>query len=199
MDEQNNVVEQVEQQPQEQAQAEQPVEKTFTQKEVDEIVKKRLAKEQSKFEARLNALEENAKLQAMDEKQKAEYQTQKEREQFEAERQAFYEERDKFNKAQYKMTIEKQLQEKGLPTSMADLLTSMDAEQVNSKINELTEQFGASVNAQIENRLKQTSTPQEPTQRKQLFTLQEIQAMSIEEYRANKALVEESLKNIYKK
>jgi hypothetical protein len=144
-------------------------------------------------------MQQAQKLQSMNESEKAQFQAQQEREAFEKERQAFYEERDAFNKAQYKMTIEKQLSEKGLPTSMADLLTSFDAEQVNTKINEMAEQFGVSVNTQIQEKLKQTTTPQEPTQRKQLFTLQEIQAMNLEEYQANKELINESLKEIYKK
>lgn len=178
---------------------EEPKERTFTQSELDSIVKKRLDKAEQKFNERLNALEQAQKLQTMNEQEKVQYQAQQEREAFEKERQAFYEERDAFNKAQYKMTIEKQLSEKGLPTSMADLLTSLDAEQVNTKINEMAEQFGVSVNTQIQEKLKQTTTPQEPIQRKQLFTLQEIQAMSLEEYQANKELINESLKEIYKK
>lgn len=190
----------VNEQPQQETEVrEEPKERTFTQSELDSIVKKRLDKAEQKFNERLNALEQAQKLQTMNEQEKVQYQAQQEREAFEKERQAFYEERDAFNKAQYKMTIEKQLSEKGLPTSMADLLTSFDAEQVNTKINEMAEQFGVSVNTQIQEKLKQTTTPQEPIQRKQLFTLQEIQAMSLEEYQANKELINESLKEIYKK
>lgn len=199
MEEQNNVVTEqvVEQQPQQEVKEQN--ERTFTQSELDAIVKKRLDKAEQKFNERLNQLEQAQKLAQMSEQEKQQFEAQKAREEFEKERQAFYEERDAFNKTQYKMTIEKQLSEKGLPTSMADLLTSMDAEQVNAKINELSEQFGASVNRQIESKLKSTTVPQEPTQQKQLFTLSEIQSMSIEEYRANKDLINESLKEIYKK
>ena len=190
----------VNEQPQQETEVrEEPKERTFTQSELDSIVKKRLDKAEQKFNERLNALEQAQKLQTMNEQEKVQYQAQQEREAFEKERQAFYEKRDAFNKAQYKMTIEKQFSEKGLPTSMADLLTSLDAEQVNTKINEMAEQFGVSVNTQIQEKLKQTTTPQEPIQRKQLFTLQEIQAMSLEEYQANKELINESLKEIYKK
>lgn len=187
----------VEQQPQQEVKEQN--ERTFTQSELDAIVKKRLDKAEQKFNERLNQLEQAQKLAQMSEQEKQQFEAQKAREEFEKERQAFYEERDAFNKTQYKMTIEKQLSEKGLPTSMADLLVSMDAEQVNAKINELSEQFGASVNRQIESKLKSTTVPQEPTQQKQLFTLSEIQSMSIEEYRANKDLINESLKEIYKK
>ena len=187
----------VEQQPQQEVKEQN--ERTFTQSELDAIVKKRLDKAEQKFNERLNQLAPAQQLAQMSEQEKQQFEAQKAREEFEKERQAFYEERDAFNKTQYKMTIEKQLSEKGLPTSMADLLVSMDAEQVNAKINELSEQFGVSVNRQIESKLKSTTVPQEPTQQKQLFTLSEIQSMSIEEYRANKDLINESLKEIYKK
>lgn len=209
MEEQNNnVVEQVEQ-PQEEAQTEQPKqEKTYTKAEIDEMFSKRIGKEKAKlekqfeerFNERLNALEEAQKLSKLSEQEKAEYQAQKEREAFEAERQAFYEERDAFNKAKYKATIEQELQSKGLPISLSDMLVGMDAEAVNQKITELSESFGASVNNQIQEKLKQTTTPQEPTVEKpQLLTIEQIQKLSPQEYMKNRDLVEQSLKDIYKK
>ena len=209
MEEQNNnVVEQVEQ-PQEEAQAEQPKqEKTYTKAEIDEMFSKRIGKEKAKlekqfeerFNERLNALEEAQKLSKLSEQEKAEYQAQKEREAFEAERQAFYEERDAFNKAKYKATIEQELQSKGLPISLSDMLVGMDAEAVNQKITELSESFGASVNNQIQEKLKQTTTPQEPAVEKpQLLTIEQIQKLSPQEYMKNRDLVEQSLKDIYKK
>ena len=208
MEEQNNVVEQ-EEQPQEEAQTEQPKqEKTYTKAEIDEMFSKRIGKEKAKlekqfeerFNERLNALEEAQKLSKLSEQEKAEYQAQKEREAFEAERQAFYEERDAFNKAKYKATIEQELQSKGLPISLSDMLVGMDAEAVNQKITELSESFGASVNNQIQEKLKQTTTPQEPTVEKpQLLTIEQIQKLSPQEYMKNRDLVEQSLKDIYKK
>lgn len=207
MEEQNNVVEQVEQ-PQEEAQTEQKQEKTYTKAEIDEMFSKRIGKEKAKlekqfeekFNERLNALEEAQKLQSLSENEKAEYQAKKEREAFEAERQAFYEERDAFNRAKYKATIEQELQSKGLPISLSDMLVGMNAEEVNQKITELSESFGASVNNQIQEKLKQTTTPQEPTVEKpQLLTIEQIQKLSPQEYMKNRDLVEQSLKDIYKK
>lgn len=207
MEEQNNVVEQVEQ-PQEEAQTEPKQEKTYTKAEIDEMFSKRIGKEKAKlekqfeerFNERLNALEEAQKLQSLSENEKAEYQAKKEREAFEAERQAFYEERDAFNRAKYKATIEQELQSKGLPISLSDMLVGMDAEAVNQKITELSESFGASVNNQIQEKLKQTTTPQEPTVEKpQLLTIEQIQKLSPQEYMKNRDLVEQSLKDIYKK
>ena len=178
---------------------EQVEEKMLPQSKVNEIVESRLKREREKlekqFNERLNALEESQKLNAMSEQEKANYEAQKERETFEQERQAFYEERDAFNKAKYKVTIEQQLSEKGLPIVLSDMLVNLSAEEVNQKITVLADSLGATVSSQIQEKLKQTTTPQESTkQAKQLLTLEEIQNMTSEEYLKNKSLVEESLK-----
>lgn len=194
MEENNVATEQVvNEQPQEQ-------EPKFTQAEVDKIVQKRLAKEQAKFEQRLNALEESQKLNAMSEREKEEYQKQKEREEFEEERKAFYAERDEFNHSRYKQTIEQQLQSKGLPTEMADLLVGFDAETVASKIAVMEQSFNNQLNATVESKIKSSaSIPTVPNQTEKLLSLEEIQGLSMSEYQAHKDLIEKSLKSIYKK
>ena len=202
-EEQNNVVEQVEQQPQD-AQTEQPKEKLFTQAELDAIVQKRLAKEQSKFEQRLeerlNQLEEAQKLSQLSDDERKEVEYNKRVQELEAREKALKEKENAYNKQQYQNEIESQLKQKGLPTDLADLLVGFDAETVASKIDVLAQSMGASVSNQIQEKLKSTTTPQEPTvERKPLMTLQEIQALSPQEYMANRELVEESLKSIYKK
>ena len=202
-EEQNNVVEQVEQQPQD-AQAEQPKEKLFTQAELDAIVQKRLAKEQSKFEQRLeeriNQLEEAQKLSQLSDDERKEVEYNKRVQELEEREKALKEKENAYNKQQYHNEIENQLKAKGLPLDLADLLTGFDAETVASKIDSLAHSMGASVSNQIQEKLKSTTTPQEPTvERKPLMTLQEIQALSPQEYMANRELVEESLKSIYKK
>ena len=201
-EEQNNVVEQVEQQPQD-AQTEQQ-EKLFTQAELDAIVQKRLAKEQSKFEQRLeerlNQLEEAQKLSQLSDDERKEVEYNKRVQELEAREKALKEKENAYNKQQYQNEIESQLKQKGLPTDLADLLVGFDAETVASKIDALAQSMGASVSNQIQEKLKSTTTPQEPTvERKPLMTLQEIQALSPQEYMANRELVEESLKSIYKK
>ena len=202
-EEQNNVVEQVEQQPQD-AQTEQPKEKLFTQAELDAIVQKRLAKEQSKFEQRLeerlNQLEEAQKLSQLSDDERKEVEYNKRVQELEAREKALKEKENAYNKQQYQNEIESQLKQKGLPTDLADLLVGFDAETVASKIDVLAQSMGASVSNQIQEKLKSTTTPQEPTvERKPLMTLQEIQALSHQEYMANRELVEESLKSIYTK
>ena len=55
--------------------------KTFTQSEVDELIKKRLAKQEKSFDKRMQEkLDEAEKLRAMNETQKAEYEQEKQRE-----------------------------------------------------------------------------------------------------------------------
>lgn len=178
-------------------------ERTYSKEEVTDIVEKRLRREREKmekqFSERINALEENIKLQAMSEQEKANYQAQKERDAFEQERQAFYQERDAFNKDRYRSTIEQQLQAKGLPTDLADLLTDYDAETVASKIASMEQSFNTQVNNSIQDRVKASaSTPIAPTQDQQgLLSMEQIKSMSTQEILKNKELVDKSLDAIY--
>ena len=172
----------------------------FTQAEVDKIVQKRLAKEQAKFEQRLNALEESQKLNAMSEVEKANYQAKKERELFEEERKKFYEERDASNKAQYKSTIEQQLQSKGLPINLAGMLSNLSAEEVSEQIKEIEQAFNQSVNTRIDAQIKQSANVPTTNERaEELMTMEQIKGLSPSEYNAQKELVERSLKAIYNK
>lgn len=178
-------------------------EKMLPQSKVNEIVESRLKREREKlekqFNERINALEENMKLQAMSEQEKANYQAQKEKDAFEEERQAFYQERDKFNKDRYRSTIEQQLQAKGLPTDMAELLVDFDAETVSAKIASMEKSFNTQVNNSIQDRVKASaSTPIAPTQEQQgLLSMEQIKAMSTQEILKNKELVDKSLDAIY--
>ena len=178
-------------------------ERTYSKEEVTDIVEKRLRREREKmekqFSERINALEENIKLQAMSEQEKANYQAQKEKDAFEQERQAFYQERDAFNKDRYRSTIEQQLQAKGLPTDLADLLTDYDAETVASKIASMEKSFNTQVNNSIQDRVKASaSTPIAPTQEQQgLLSMEQIRQMSTQEIIKNKELVDKSLDAIY--
>ena len=177
-------------------------ERTYSKEEVSDIVEKRLKREREKmekeFSKRLDALEEAQKLNAMDEKQKAEYQAQKEREAFEEERKTFYAERDAFNKQMYKLEIQKQLSEAGLP-DVSDTLVGMEAEQVKAQIDTMKQAFDKQVNMQIENRIKGSAhTPVTPTTEQQaLLTMEQIKAMSTQDIIKNKELVDKSLDAIY--
>lgn len=178
-------------------------EKMLPQSKVNEIVESRLKREREKlekqFSERINVLEENIKLQAMTEQEKANYQAQKELEAFEEERKAFYEERDAFNKEKYRTTIQAQLQEAGLPTTMADMLVNMDAEAVATQINAMKEMFSTQINAQVQSKVQASANvPTQPVEQVKLLSLDEIKAMSSSEYIANKELVEKSLKALSK-
>ena len=195
MDEQNTSVEQVQQEPQQEKQEQQ--ERTFTQKEVDAIVKKRLDKAEQKFNERLNQLEEAQKLAQMSEQEKQQFEFDKRVQDLEAREKALKEKENAYNKQQYHNEIENQLKTKGLPTDLADLLTGFDAETVASKIDSLAQSMGNSVSNQIQEKLKQSSIPQESTQQpKALLTREQIERMTPQEYKANRDLINESLKHL---
>ena len=179
-------------------------EKMLPQSKVNEVVEGRLKREREKlnkeWQEKFDALQESIKLNAMSEQEKANYQAQKEKEDFEKEKQAFYAERDAFNHAKYKQTIEQQLQAKGLPTDLADLLTDYDAETVASKIASMEKSFNTQVNNSIQDKIKSSAnTPTVPQEEQRLLTLEEIKSMTTNEYMANRELVEKSLKALNKK
>ena len=181
-----------------QEQQEQPQEKMFTQSEVDKIVQKRLAKENAKFEERLNALEQSQKLAQMSEQEKKEFEYQQRLDALTEREKAIHERETAYNRQQYKVEIQRQLQENGLP-DMSDLLIGMEAEQVKAQIDIMKESFTQSVNQQVETRIKATGTVPVANERQvQLMTLEQIQALSVDEYNANKELVEQSLKALKK-
>ena len=199
MEENQNVATEQNEQVVEQPQEETKPEKTFTQKEVDAIVKKRLDKAEQKFNERLNQLEEAQKLAQMSEQEKQQFEFDKRVKELEQREQALLEKENAYSKQQYQNEIENQLKAKGLPTDLADLLINLDAETVAKKIDSMANAVGASVNSEIENKLKSSSIPQEPTkQPKRLLTREEIANMSLEEYRKNRDLINESLANLNK-
>ena len=181
---------------------EEPKMVSMTQEQFDKLIADRLSRQKKRlteqFNKQLSEMTEAQKLNAMDEKQKAEYQAQKERETFEEERKTFYAERDAFNKAQYKLEIQRQLNEAGLP-DISDTLVGMEAEQVKAQIDVMKQEFDKKINMQIENRIKSSAnTPTVPQEEQRLLTLEEIKALSTNEYLANRELVEKSLKALRK-
>ena len=185
-----------------QVQDNQPKMVQMTQEALDELISKRLSRQEKKlneqFEKRLSEMSEAQKLAQMNEQQKAEYQAQKEREAFEEERKTFYAERDAFNKQMYKLEIQKQLSEAGLP-DISDTLVVMEAEQVKAQIDTMKQAFDKQVNVQIESRIKSSAnTPKVPQEEQRLLTLDEIKALSTNEYLANRELVDKSLKALKK-
>ncbi len=185
-----------------QVQDNQPKMVQMTQEALDELISKRLSRQEKKlneqFEKRLSEMSEAQKLSAMNEQQKAEYQAQKEREAFEAERKSFYAERDAFNKQLYKLEIQKQLNEAGLP-DISDTLVGLEAEVVKAQIDTMKQSFEAQINASIQAKIQNSaSTPTVPQKEAQLLTIEQIKALSVDEYNANKELVQKSLQAMRK-
>ena len=173
--------------------------KTFTQEDLDRIVTKRLEREAKKWEAKFNALEEAQKLSQMNEEQKAEYDYTKKLEELTQREQELEAKITAYNQQQYKATIQAQLQEAGLPTTMADMLVNMDAEAVATQINAMKEMFSTQINAQVQSKVQASANvPTQPVEQVKLLSLDEIKAMSSSEYIANKELVEKSLKALSK-
>ena len=189
----------------EEVETQQPVEveeKMLPQSRVNEIVESRLKREREKLEKqfteRINALEENIKLQAMTEQEKAIYQAQKELEAFEEERKAFYAERDAFNKEKYRATIEQELRSNGLPTDMADLLVGLDAETVKAKIDSMKASFTSQLNAQVQSKVQSSATtPVMPNEQVKPLTMEDIAKMSHQEIIKRKAEVDKVVKEYY--
>ena len=173
--------------------------KTFTQEELDRILTKRLEKETKKWEAKFNALEESQKLSQMHEKQTAQYDFNKKLEELQQREQELEAKINQYNQQQYKATITSQLQEAGLPVSMADLLVNMDAESVATQINSMRDMFNHHITSQVQAKVQASATiPAQPTEQPKLLSIDEIKAMSPSEYIANKEIVEKSLKALHK-
>lgn len=173
-------------------------EKTFTQDDVNSIVSKRVDKLNKQWEEKFNALEESIKLQSMSEAERQEHDYAKRLADLEAREQALKEKENAYNKSQYKAEIQRQLNEAGLP-DVSDMLVSMDAEQVKAQIDVMKASFNAQVNASVEAKIKSSvNTPTVPQEQNRLLTLDEIKAMTTNEYMANRELVEKSLKALRK-
>ena len=182
---------------------EEPKMVSMTQEQFDKLIADRLSRQEKRlteqFNKQLSEMTEAQKLAQMDEKQKAEYQAQKEREAFEEERKTFYAERDSFNKAQYKLEIQRQLSEAGLP-DISDTLVGMEAEQVKAQIDTMKQAFDKQVNMQIENRIKSSAnTPTVPQEETKPLTLEDINAMTPTQFKQNKTEIEKVLMEAFKK
>ena len=179
-------------------------ERTYSKEEVTDIVEKRLRREREKmekqFSERLNALEEAQKLSQMSEAEKQQFEFDKRLKELEERERAIQEKESAYNKQQYHNEISAQLQAKGLPTDLADLLTDYDAETVASKIASMEKSFNTQVNNSIQDRVKASaSVPTTPQQEAKPLTLEDINAMSPTQFKQNKAEIEKVLMEAFKK
>ena len=112
--------------------------KTFTQSEVDELIKKRLAKQEKSFDKRMQEkLDEAEKLRAMNESQKAEYEQEKQRA-YIAELEA------KINRSGLEREASKMLSEGGIVVD--DKILSIVVKDTAESTQEAVEGFVALVN-----------------------------------------------------
>ena len=76
---------------------------------------------------------------------------------------------------------------------------SLPAEEVSAKIASMEKSFNTQVNNSIQDKIKSSAnTPTVPQEQSRLLTLDEIKALSTNEYLANRELVEKSLKALKK-
>ena len=112
--------------------------KTFTQSEVDELIKKRLAKQEKSFDKRMQEkLDEAEKLRAMNESQKAEYEQEKQRA-YIAELEA------KINRSGLEREASKMLSGGGIVVD--DIILGLVVKDTAEKTQEAVESFVALVN-----------------------------------------------------
>ena len=117
---------------------EQATEKTFTQSEVDDLIKKRLAKQEKSFDKRMQEkLDEAEKLRKMNETQKAEYEQEKQRA-YIAELEA------KINRSGLEREASKMLSEGGI--AVDDKILGLVVKDTAEATQEAVESFVALVN-----------------------------------------------------
>lgn len=171
---------------------------TMTQDQLDELISKRLSRQEKKFEEKISALQEAQKLASMDEQEKANYEYNKRLSELEAREKAIQEREEAYNKSKYQAEIQRQLAESNLP-DVSDLLVGLDAETVKAKIDSMKQSFNNQLNAQVQAKVQQSSNvPVKPNEQVKLMSLDEIKALSPSEYMANKELVEKSLQALNK-
>lgn len=172
--------------------------KTFTQEDLDRIVTKRLEREAKKWEAKFNALEEAQKLSQMTDEQKQQHDYNKRIEELTQREQELEAKINAYNQQQYKATIQAQLQEAGLPTTMADMLVNMDAEAVATQINAMKEMFSTQINAQVQSKVQASATtPVMPNEQAKALTMEDIAQMTPQEIMKRKAEVDKVVKDYY--
>lgn len=117
---------------------EQDTEKTFTQSEVDDLIKKRLAKQEKSFDKRMQEkLDESEKLRQMNETQKAEYEQEKQKA-YIAELEA------KINRSGLEREASKMLSEGGI--AVDDKILGLVVKDTAEATQEAVESFVALVN-----------------------------------------------------
>lgn len=185
-----------------QVQESQPKMVQMTQEQLDKLISDRLARQERKlneaFNKRLDEMSEAQKLAQMSEEERKEHDFAKRLEELTNREKALQEKENAYNKQQYKAEIQRQLNEAGLP-DISDTLVGLEAEVVKAQIDTMKQSFEAQINASIQAKIQNSaSTPTVPQKEAQLLTIEQIQSLSIEEYNANRDLVQKSLQAMKK-
>lgn len=196
MEEQNNVVEQVVEQPQQDAQSEQKQEKLYTKAEIDEMFSKRIGKEKAKLEREFKDKYEKERSQAERLAQMSE--SERQAEELRVEREKFENERKIWEQEKMKVQLERELTQRQLPTEFATLLVDMDGEQALTTINAIQVAFNDAVEKAVKAQIGQNAPKVSESQGERLLTFDEISKLSREEYARNKDLVNRSLQALSK-
>lgn len=126
--------------------------KSFTQEDIDKIIKGRIAKERKMWEKEYNAKKTEAeKLSSMSEKERTEYNEQKRIDDLNKREAAII-------KRELTATAKSELNKLGLPTSLSDLLDYSNAENCKTSIDTVTKAFKEAVQKAVDERIKGTET-----------------------------------------
>lgn len=132
----------------------------LTQEKVNEIVEKRLAKAKEKADKERSQAEELAKLSAEERKAKEfELAMAEKQAEYEAQMKEFVAMKAEFEKAQLLSQVQKELAQRNLPVNCSEMLLGADVDTTMANINNFEKIFNESLQKNIDNRLKNSSSP----------------------------------------
>ena len=144
--------------------SEQPVEKTFSQKEVDELlqaetdrrVNEALAKSKTKWQKELEAkMAEEKRLSQLSAEERQREIAKQEAEKFQAERDAFEKERAEFARQKMQMELIKELETEGLPSSFSNFLLGVDSESTFANLQAFKAEYQSSLQKAVEQHVQE--------------------------------------------
>ena len=132
----------------------------LTQEKVNEIVEKRLAKAKEKADKERSQAEELAKLSAEERKAKEfELAMAEKQAEYESQMAEFNKMKAEFEKAQLLSQVQKELAQRNLPVNCSEMLLGADVDTTMANINNFETIFNESLQKNIDNRLKNSSSP----------------------------------------
>lgn len=163
------------------------------QSEFDKRVAKALETQRGKMQTEIQTQIENARTEAeklarMNAEQKAQYEREKKDQEL-AKREA------ELTTRELKATAKETLVSKSLPASLADVLNYANAEECNKSIEAVEKAFREAVAAGVDEKLRGGKAPKKAPDGAQLYTKEQIAAMTPEEINKNWDAVQASMKN----